>query len=360
MAIKQFSLPKRILFSTIIILTLAGLILAVGEMATRLFHRPSVHFGLAELYPRYGIRPKPNYAVVRPMKDIAGLPYEVHYRTGPHGFREYGDPDTEKFKVLFLGDSFTHSAEVSNEDTYYHYLGDTLPIEVFALGQAGYGNLQQLLVLEDHIDTIQPDLVVLQVCDNDFIDNHYVVEREAEYNVQLTRPYLTPNGEMVYRNPATDSYRLLRKSRFLWMLGQRFYQLNRKSNAPDSLKAEAMINRYAHAYKPYAESVQITREIFRRFNQITRDRSGFLVFSSHAPGPQVHDHKRICADLGIPFHFQLADDLVWASRNGAVLHASDGWHWAPAGQKFIAERLAPIIEPYLVDSSIATQLIGLQ
>jgi alkylation response protein AidB-like acyl-CoA dehydrogenase len=51
----------------------------------------------------------------------------------------------------------------------------SLAVQVY--GGHGYGTLQEYLVIDKYIDEIKPDLILLQVCSNDFTNN---LENEAK------------------------------------------------------------------------------------------------------------------------------------------------------------------------------------
>jgi hypothetical protein len=64
-----------------------------------------------------------------------------YFETGPHGFRAYGDPHSDRVKILFIGDSFTAANAVSSKEAYYGVIKNRLAIETFAYGGGNYGTL---------------------------------------------------------------------------------------------------------------------------------------------------------------------------------------------------------------------------
>jgi len=103
--------------------------------------------------------------------------------------------------VLFIGDSYTHAVEVSRTKTYYEILATYLPFECFAYGAAGYGTLQEYLLLEKYMNIIDPDNIILQLCSNDIIDNYSAMEKISTYKVGKKRPYLNKYGDIIYETP---------------------------------------------------------------------------------------------------------------------------------------------------------------
>ncbi|PYV08477.1 MAG: hypothetical protein DMG23_13445 [Acidobacteria bacterium] len=65
-------------------------------------------------------------------------------------------------RILVLGDSFTFGDEVSDDETYAHYLEELLPgTEVLNMGISGYGHDQMLLYLKGEGVKYKPDVVVV-------------------------------------------------------------------------------------------------------------------------------------------------------------------------------------------------------
>jgi len=62
--------------------------------------------------------------------------------------------------------------------------------------------LQELMILEQSMQEIRPDLVILQFCTNDFINNSVELETLSRINnCGLRRPYLNSQGDVFYALP---------------------------------------------------------------------------------------------------------------------------------------------------------------
>jgi hypothetical protein len=73
--------------------------------------------------------------------------------------------------------------------TYYALLAEKLNnLEVFAYGAGGYSTLQKYLILDEFIDRIRPQILLLQLCSNDFFDNDYDLEHSRWSNPLRRRP----------------------------------------------------------------------------------------------------------------------------------------------------------------------------
>lgn len=67
-----------------------------------------------------------------------------------------------KARFILFGDSFTFGDEVSNDETYSHYLGELMPdAEVLNFGVHGYGHDQMLLYLKEEGVRYRPDVIIL-------------------------------------------------------------------------------------------------------------------------------------------------------------------------------------------------------
>ncbi len=143
---------------------------------------------------------------------------EVTYSTDANGFRIAGDPNTDKIKVLVIGDSYTQALQVSDSDAYYSAIDESTEYELWAYGCGGFGNYQQYLVIDEWFDTIKPDIIVWQLCPNDFVNNDNQLESRSRLNNNnMWRPYLTEDGP-IWRYPWPTNnplYYIVGKSRLL-------------------------------------------------------------------------------------------------------------------------------------------------
>ena len=85
---------------------------------------------------------------------------------GLRGEREYAVEKSPRVngatRILVLGDSFTFGDEVSDDETFCHYLGQLLPeAEVMNFGMHGYGHDQMLLLYREVARQYRPDVVIV-------------------------------------------------------------------------------------------------------------------------------------------------------------------------------------------------------
>ncbi len=333
---------RKILFTIISILFFTGIIFLVGELVASMFYQPPAHYQKADVDSTFGWYTKSNDKQVGKQKDSAGNEYDVIYQTGKNGFREWGDVNSKKQKVFFLGDSYIQSVEVSNDKLFYNLLKDSLDIEVFAFGQAGYGNWQQYMVLDKFLDIIKPDVVVLQTCDNDFIDNYHQLELESGYKVGLERPYLKLDGTTEYYKPVPKAQRIIAKSKFLSYLAFKFNVLQQKTNTAAVL-AEKKIAEQKRGYHHFDQSVKISDKILEKFKARVPADVKFIGFSASLFNPQLSEFQQLFKKHQIPFYSEPAQAIQKAQQQKQTVNSEDGYHWNEAGHQIIGNEIRKIL-----------------
>jgi hypothetical protein len=113
-------------------------------------------------------------------ENYLGGPDRGRFAINALGFRGPA-PEPEKpeglTRVLVFGDSFVFGVGVDPEHLVTTHLGEHLNArrgeryEVLNMGVSGYSTDQELLLLRERGAALEPDLVVLVVCDNDFDGN---------------------------------------------------------------------------------------------------------------------------------------------------------------------------------------------
>ena len=294
---------------------------------------------------KLGWRPTPNYVFYGNKTDAAGKRYPVKIKTNNDGFRIFGDPQEKiKKKVLFLGDSFTHALEVSNDKTFYGLLKDALSIEVFAFGGGGYGTLQEYLILEKYVEEIRPDVVVVQLCSNDFINNSYDLElRSKGNNNGMRRPYFTENG-IIYRTPkyfAAIREVVNKYSRFFYFIVSR---IDRIMALRSTSSAEHIIRKNGGSYPLFEESIEITEHLLKKIKSCVPSTTLVYAFSVNDPKPYYDEFKRISEKSNIGFIDGIPQAVREAERKGVTTRAADKSHWNETGHQIAANVLKNFFE----------------
>lgn len=106
---------------------------------------------------------------------------------GLRGIREYSyAKDPGKLRILVLGDSFTFGDEVSDDETFSHFLERMIPnSEVINMGVHGYGHDQMLIILREEGKKYNPDIVILGF-----------IYRDMDRNLLQFRDFAKPRFEI--------------------------------------------------------------------------------------------------------------------------------------------------------------------
>lgn len=348
------SSSRRILFSLIAIGFGLLLIFGLGEVFFRLFPKfvadppapPPYNYRVPD--KSYGWLVQEGYQYDGELLDQKGTPYPLHITFGKNGFRQWGDPTTtQRKKVLFLGDSYTACAQTSDDRLFYKLLGDSLPIEVFAYGAAGYSNAQEYLVLEKYLNDVQPDLIVWQFCCNDFIDNYWELEKAAGYHVRMKRPYILEDGSTTRKLAAEYPRNVKPYSHFLYFILKRIAEARGTFDKPPAEPAEKFIAEQNLDYEPFARSVRMTDAVFKKMKALLPPRTRLLAFDADGFQPQYEQFARLCHENSISFADGLPAYLHRFEETGACVHTDDGYHWNNRGNELVAAFLKPHIENML-------------
>lgn len=336
---------KKISYWIITVILTIVFPLVGGEIAIRIYHYVKYDFNRNSLKPitlddKIGWRVTGNYKYRGQKQDASGKKYRVEIQTNKYGFRIFGDPGTKsKKKILFIGDSSTQALDVSNDKTYYGLLKDKIPIEVFAYGGGGYGTLQEYMILDEYIDIIKPDVVVMQVCSNDFINNDYELEvRSSKNNNGMLRPYMTKEGSIIYALPKPIPWlrELINKhSRFLYFVVSRIDRLRAKQ----SVSVEDIIRKEGRSFPLFMESVEITEQIFQKIKKRIPAETPLYVFSIDDTSPYYNAFKKILNKNKIALIDSVPQAIKRAEQKGIVVRASDKAHWNETGHQIIMDEL---------------------
>ncbi len=314
-----------------------------GEALVRTFGRSVVYEPDALL----GWRPKAGFSARMKGIDPSGETYAIEYATGPHGFRAFGTPSGGRPRVLFVGDSFTGDPDTSNPDAYFGVVQEHLPVEVFAIGASGYGTLQELLLVREISNIVDPDVFVLQYCPNDVSDNSFELEGRMSHvrNQKNLRPYLV-GGSVVHRLPGLHPYRLLFENSRLFRnldvtLMKLQYRFAKPPAASDLEAPEIAADRRA--------AVALTGELLSKLAAAIPSGARSLTFSCDTSNPVEVDTWQVMASAaGLDAYASVSGAVEAAERRGDIVRTCDGVHWNPRGHRIAGEELARILgEQYL-------------
>lgn len=265
---------------------------------------------------------------------------DIHYSTTKDGFRRFGDPATTKRKVLVLGDSVTQATQVSDGEAFFDVLARHPSVEVFAYGAGGYGSLQEYLILDQHHDIIQPDILVWQFSDNDFINNDYGLECISPgNNNHMVRPYYQ-DGKIVRLYPATRLRWLRQHSyllRHLMIMGSEMMPSERGTLFDEMTFDDP---RFQHALITTVDLLGLVR---KRVGDIP-----VVAFAAYGGVP--HEYLRqafaqACGAQRIEFLDEVQDDIDRAKAAGIAVDAlPDDPHWNAKGHEIVGTAVLEYLE----------------
>lgn len=329
------------------------LVFILGEVFFRVFPKYTADLAATPPYnyrqpdPVFGWLVKPNYRHDGELRDQKGVAYPLHVSFEKQGFRKYGDPNFTRKKVFFIGDSYTACAQTSDDRLFYKILGDSLPIEVFAYGAAGFGNTQQVLVAEKFLPEIKPDLVVWQFCCNDFIDNYWELEKIASYHVRMRRPYFLENGDLTYQTAAEFPRNVKPYSRFAYFMMKKWMTARGSFDRPPAEMAEKIIAEQNERSPLFSKSMAMTAAAIRKMKAALPPGTQIIAFDADHFQPQYDQLARLCRENGVEFVDGIAEALEAAERRGECVRTDDGYHWNDRGNEIGAAVLRPFIDQKL-------------
>jgi hypothetical protein len=150
---------------------------------------------------------------------VPDLDRMVDYKTDENGFRN--STEQQQADVVFIGDSYTEAAQVSEGDTLVRRVTQLSGLSAVNLARGAYGPQQELIVLQRYGLAYKPRVVVWQLFEgNDLTDAKAFAEwkrnpqqvnmslKERYFNNSLLKEWLTSTRELQYSgSTATLRYR---------------------------------------------------------------------------------------------------------------------------------------------------------
>ncbi|MBF0446326.1 MAG: hypothetical protein HQL68_12130 [Magnetococcales bacterium] len=296
--------------------------------------------------PQLGWSPKANSTKLHKKNGDFAATYTINslgYRGKLHG--QNHTPGV--FRIVLLGDSVGFGWGVDDQQTYGARLETILPeVEVINLAVSGYGTDQELLRLKSEGINFQPDLVILHVVDNDFLE----IRRPFMY--QRAKPYFLQgdDNKLELNNVPVKSYGSL----------ARYYY---DSSLPLPFREWLAWNSYAYTFfnKRYREfmaraqkATGITTTAIREGETTPKNQAwqlfknlveeiNFELRKKNIKGLIIHASANLnssakMAELPLPT-LNLYPLLYELHTKKEVSFPNDG-HWNPFGHKLVAEKLA--------------------
>jgi hypothetical protein len=228
-----------------------------------------------------------------------------------------------------LGDSFTFGEEVSDDETYTHYLESALPnTEVLNLGVQGYGHDQMLLYMKEEGAKYRPDVVIVGFASLDIYRNTWTFFAYAKPKFNLISGHLelsnvpvsTPDTVLAqepYRSKAVDLMVILH-GKVRWSLGEKEIEAR-------TLTAAILDEIVATTRSIGAVPVIVDMPVYDEINDTSTSMSGLEQYLHH------YCEER---DIACPF---LRPHFREGVKQGANFNTRG--HWSPEAHRVAAEAI---------------------
>jgi len=345
---QELRTPSIALFALLIVFG-AGAGLLCVETGVRVYDR--IHRGTPLLLnrPRGALRddarlgwaPRELYRNAHGQLTHSGSQYVVHFSQNSSGMRVCDGPATGR-TMLVVGDSFTEAWEAGENRQYYCIAAQAIGARAEGFGAGGYGSLQERMVLDTLLSKEQPDLVIVQVCFNDFINNDFDLEKASwQNNHSMTRPFWR-SGRIELLLPGHFPL-WFEEARLHSRLASTLYDgmLNRSAATAHSVEED--IEKTGAAHPGFEAAASETGEVFGQIRQLLKGHE-LAAFATDLKEPYLSGFRRIFVNLDIPFIEDGAAAVAGASAQGVDVFANDGVHWNETGHRIAGEALAQAIQ----------------
>jgi len=276
---------------------------------------------------------------------VKGIPYIIN----SWGFRDkkYRERNAYEKRIIFVGDSLTYGWLVPLSETYHKQLETLMTekgysIDVFGMGVVGYNIVQEYHIIKEYVHRFHPDMVILQICPNDFERRLSIREKPDEKGFVLT-PYYDFSLPYVFKKTKTTEF-LMKHSHLFRFINLKMSWFKKKGNDnynPEDifLLGEEEAFSYLKKTKKYLDSMNIPLSVvifpFRKVGE------KYIYASIHEKIHNHLDHMEVpYLDLYEEFNLTQRDKNIWIDR----LHLNAG------GYRIAAERLCGFLTPQLYNS----------
>ena len=234
----------------------------------------------------------------------------------------------EKRRFVILGDSFTFGDEVSDDETYAHYLQEMIPsADIINMGVHGYGHDQMLILLKEEGIKFQPDIVLLGFVVSDMPRNLVQFAGYAkpkfvldDYTLRISgSPVPRPEDILKWDWARPRLYDVWSALRYKWMVTSGRYDKQMKEVTKRVLDEMVVTIERAGAIAVFVY-LPVGPEIYRESTMTT----GEMFFANYCQG------KNIECITSRPHFIQKLQQGVRFERSG---------HWGPLGHQTVAEAI---------------------
>ena len=283
--------------------------------------------------------------------DSDNLSRNISINFSKNGFRRWGDINTSKTKALILGDSYTEAFFVEEDESYYAYLEKEFDnVEWFVFGQAGYGTLQEFMILDEFLDIIKPDLILWQLCNNDYYNNNFETEKKwFPFSGNAIRPYLEDDN-IVYRFPGCAA--ILRKySKIIdfALAKYRVFVVNSIQEKGNDFQAN-FTNEIMKTIQEH--DIEMSSKTTIEIISMARERAKGIPFYLFTGGSKVEGRgDEIFKRVNITCIHGVSEYVDQKKKEGIQVKTISHGHWNVAGNKFAAEILVDYFKKQGLDKA---------
>ena len=227
----------------------------------------------------------------------------IEIKINAFGFRDknYSLNKGDKKRVIFVGDSLTYGWFINLDETYHKQLEELLhsqnyEVDVMGMGIVGYNTVQEYHLIKEKVLKFNPDIIVLQICANDF-QRTLGIKKETKGEHYILIPYRDVAIPYVLaRSPITHF--LMRRSHLYKFI---------------NLKLELLIKKWNKNYTPNDYFLMGEEKSFRYLKKIKNflDEQGIKFCAVIFPSKKTREtyrhaslHKRIgsvLTNLQVPY-----------------------------------------------------------
>jgi lysophospholipase L1-like esterase len=366
---------RSVFFKIIAVLISLLVAFAIAEGGVRLFRPQEVGSVRFACNAQLGEIPVPSQRGVRNLPGIFSFTYSNN-SLGWRGSREYREDKQTKYRVLFLGDSFTYGTGVNDNETFVYQvekvlIADNLSVEVMNAGCPGKGTDYELKLFDTVGRKFQPDLTVLCFFCNDFQDNergqYYNVGKRGELHAKKLNCNQGALKKVLFNLPGynwlvswSQAANLVKQAGVEVLVNQA------GKTGPDATKG--MVVAYNPGTEGYANrnNKSLTNLYVEQLNIIVKHAGGSLIMFYIPVSQEVREYQksrtisadeqacvRIAADNGITL-WSLTPLLALAGQPIDHLYYKEG-HWTAAAHELAARYMSRTIASRLTERRPAAQ-----
>jgi lysophospholipase L1-like esterase len=277
-----------------------------------------------------------SYKSTSTRRTLGGATYRVHYSVDATGLRHCGG--SQGRKILVVGDSHTGALEVSDDKPYPCVVARDLHASAVSYGAGGYGSLQERMLLERYIPQVQPDLIIIQLGYDDYINNDFDLEKRSFINNHsMMRPYWR-SGRVEYLWPSHLP---------LWFEYARGHSrvfsnwyndlVQRKSTTEIGVEEE--IEKAGASYPGFDAAVAATRDVYVQIKAVSAGRA-LVVAAADLREPYISASRKMARDMGLLLIEDGAAAFNEAEARGVDVYYLDKIHFSEAGHQIFGDALA--------------------